>query len=124
MNSSTSTREIIQRYYDAINLKVDWQSVIAEDITFTGPGQITHTKKEYVEATSRFLQVATSIKKIHEFIVENDKACVTVEYHLQSPSGNTSSCEVAEVLMVKDGKINSSCIFFDTAAFRSFIAKG
>ena len=123
MKNSLSTKEIINKYYDAINEKGDWQSVIAEDITFTSPGQITHSKKEYVEATNRFLQVVTSLK-INEFIVEDNKACITVEYNLQSASGKTTTCEVAEVLMVKDDKINSSCIFFDTAAFRSFIAQG
>jgi len=118
-----STKEIIQDYYDAINQKGDWQSFISDDITFTSVGKITYDKKSYVEATSRFLQVVKSLK-INEFIVEAEKACITVEYRLQSPTGNTSSCEVAEVLMVKDGKIYSSCIFFDTASFRSFMAQG
>ena len=118
-----STKEIIQDYYDAINKKGDWQSFISDDITFTSVGKITYDKKSYVEATSRFLQVVKSLK-INEFIVEGGKACITVEYRLQSPKGNTSDCEVAEVLMVKDGKIYSSCIFFDTASFRSFMAQG
>ena len=123
MNTSKSTREIITKYFDSLNQKGDWLSVIEEDITFTGPGQITHSKKEYVEATNRFLLVVKSLK-INEFIVEDNKACVTVEYNLQSPKGNTTSCEVAEVLMVENDKINSSCIFFDTASFRNFIAQG
>jgi hypothetical protein len=123
MKDSISTREIIQQYYDLISKKGDWQSVIADKMTFTSVGKITYTKDAYVEATNRFLQVVTSLK-INEFIVEDNKACITVEYSLQSPKGNTASCEVAEVLMVGDGKINSSCIFFDTASFRSFIAQG
>jgi hypothetical protein len=123
MKTSNSTREIIQQYYDAINHKGNWLSLISVDIDFTGPEQITHTKDEYVKALNRFLQLVKSLK-INEFIVEDNKACITVEYNLQLPSGNTTTCEVAEVLMVKDDKINSSCIFFDTAAFRSFIAQG
>jgi hypothetical protein len=122
MNNST-TKEIIQQYYNEISKKGDWQSFISDDITFTSTGKITYTKNEYVEATTRFLQVVKGLK-INEFIVEANKACITVEYSLQSPSGNTSSCEVAEVLMVKDNKIYSSCIFFDTASFRSFMAQG
>ena len=123
MNNSKTTKEIIGQYYNEIKIKGDWQSFISDDITFTGPGQLTHTKNAYVEATTRFLQVVKQLK-INEFIVENNKACITVEYNLQSPSGNTGSCEVAEVLMVNDNKIYSSCIFFDTAAFRSFMAQG
>ena len=123
MKDSATTQKIIQQYYDLISQKGDWQSLIADKMTFTSVGKITYTKEAYVEATSRFLQVVRSLK-INEFIVEDDKACITVEYGLQSQKGNTASCEVAEVLMVSDDKINSSCIFFDTAAFRSFIAQG
>ena len=123
MNNSKTTKEIIEQYYNEINKKGDWQSLISDDITFTGPGQITHTKNAYVEATSRFLQVVKHLK-INEFIVEENKACITVEYSIQSPAGNTASCEIAEVLMVNDNKIYSSCIFFDTAFFRSFMAQG
>ena len=123
MNNSKSTREVIQRYYDAIYQKGDWSSAIADKITFTATGQITYTKKEYVEAVAKFLKLVTSLK-INEFIVEGNKAGITVEYHLQSPSGRTSSCEVAEILMVQDDKIYSSCIFYDTASYGSFIAQG
>jgi ketosteroid isomerase-like protein len=40
------------------------------------------------------------------------------------PRGDTALCDVAEVLSVRDGKIASDAIFFDTAAFREFMAKG
>jgi ketosteroid isomerase-like protein len=123
MTDSTTTRSILQDYYDRISQKSDWKSLIADKITFTRVGKITYTKEEYVEATARFLQLVTSLK-INEFIVEDNKACITVEYSLKSPKGNTTSCEVAEVLMVRDGKIYSSCIFFDTASYNSFIAQG
>jgi len=123
MNTLKSTKEIIATYYDQISQKGDWQSLISDDITFTSLGKITTTKKAYVEATTRFLQVVNSLN-INEFIVEGNKACITVEYHLESPKGNTASCEVAEVLMVKDDKINSSCIFFDTESFRKFMVQG
>ena len=123
MNTLKSTKEIITKYYDQIGQKGDWQSFISEDITFTSVGKITYTKEAYVEATSRFLEVVKSLK-INEFIVEGNKACITVEYNLLSPKGNTASCEVAEVLMVQDDKIYSSCIFFDTDSFRKFMAQG
>ena len=123
MNDSKSTKEVLRRYHDGISQKGDWSSLIADKITFTGPGQITYTKEEYVESIASFLQFVKSLK-INEFIVEDNKACITVEYSLESPTGKTSSCEVAEVLMVRDDKIYSSCIFFDTASFKDFIAQG
>jgi len=123
MKALESTKEIITKYYDQISHKGDWQSIISDDITFTSVGKITYTKKEYVEATSRFLELVKSLK-INEFIVEGNKAGITVEYNLESPKGNTTSCEVAEILMVQNDKINSSCIFFDTESFRKFMAQG
>ena len=120
MENYANTKKILEKYYEAVNQKGDWQSFISDDMTFTSSGKITHGKEGYVEATTRFLRVVTSIK-INEFIVEGNKAGVTVEYSLQSPSGKTSSCEVAEILMVDNDKIYSSCIFFDTAAFHSFM---
>ena len=123
MNTLESTRKIITTYYERIGQKGDWQSIISDDITFTSVGKITYTKKAYVEATSRFLEVVKSLN-INELIVEGNKAGITVEYQLQSPKGNTASCEVAEVLMVQDDKIYSSCIFFDTDSFRKFMAQG
>jgi len=123
MDSLKLTKEIITTYYDQISQKGDWQSIISDDITFTSVGKITYTKKAYIEATSRFLELVKSLH-INEFIVEGNKACITVEYKLLSPKGNTASCEVAEVLMVENDKINSSCIFFDTDSYRKFIAQG
>ena len=120
MENYAATKRILEKYYEAINQKGDWQSFISDDMTFTASGKITHGKNPYVDSLNRFLQVVKSLK-INEFIVEGNKAGITVEYSLQSPSGNTLSCEIAEILMVKDDKIYSSCIFFDTEAFHSFM---
>ena len=56
--------------------------------------------------------------------MEGEKACVIVHYELMSPKGNSASSDVAEILVVKDGKIGSSTIYFDTAAFANFMAQG
>jgi ketosteroid isomerase-like protein len=56
--------------------------------------------------------------------MEGEKACVIVHYELLSPKGNRASSDVAEILRVKDGKIYSSTIYFDTVAFNNFMAQG
>jgi hypothetical protein len=43
---------------------------------------------------------------------------------LSSPKGNTGACDGAEILSVKEGRINSSAIFFDTTPLADFMAKG
>jgi len=116
------TKEILQKYFDGIN-KGEWESLIADDIVFTNGGNRFTGKDAYVEALGRFLQVAKSVE-VKQLIVEGNHACAVASYALQSPTGKTGICEVAEVLFIRGGKIASSSIYFDTEAFREFMARG
>ena len=116
------TKEIIESYYDGIAQKKGWESVISEEIIFSGAGPKTVGKTAYIEGTSRFLRAVKS-SKVVTLIIEGDKACAVVRYELVSPKGKEMSSEVAEILSVRDGKIDSSSIFFDTAGFKEFMAQ-
>ena len=116
------TKEIIERYYDGIAQKKGWESEISEGIAFSGAGPKTTGKAAYIEGTSRFLR-AVKTSKVVILIIEGNKACAVVRYELVSPKGKEMSSEVAEILSVGDGKINSSSIFFDTAGFKEFMAQ-
>jgi hypothetical protein len=116
------TKEVVTEYYNGISRKHGWQDIIADDMNFTGGGQFLIGKEAYIDATEKFLQLVKDVK-IKTLIVEEEKAGAVIDYVLQSPKGNTTSCEVAEILSIKGDKINSSDIFFDTAAFRNFLAK-
>jgi ketosteroid isomerase-like protein len=120
----SAVRGTILSYFEGINEGKEWEDFIAEDMAFTpfgDEGKRVNGKQGYVVATSRFLQVARSVE-IKELIVEDNKACAIASYKLHSPNGDVSTCNVAEIFSVKDGKIKSSSIFFDTSAFSSFIA--
>ena len=118
-----ATKETIKKYYDGLEQKSGWQSAISDEIIFNGGGQTSKGKTAYIDATNRFLHVVKT-SRIHELIIEGNKACVLVDYSLLSPKGNTANCLVVEILTVEDDKIISSSIFFDTAAFRGFMAQG
>jgi ketosteroid isomerase-like protein len=121
---STTTQEAIKGYYDGIKAKNGWQAYVSDDIAFAGTDvKATAGKQAYVEATNQFL-MAVKTSELKEMIVDGDKACAIVHYELMSPKGNRASSDVAEILTVKDGKITSSTIYFDTAAFREFMARG
>jgi ketosteroid isomerase-like protein len=117
------TKEIVESYYDGVAQKRWWESIISEEIAFTGPGINSKGKNAYVEATARFLR-AVKISKVIQMIIEGDNVCAIVRYDLESPKGNRMSSDVAEILSVRNGKIDSSTIFFDTIAFKEFTAKG
>lgn len=121
---STTTQETLRGYYDGIQQKSGWQAFVSDDIVFGGTGvQATKGKEAFVEGNNQFLR-AVSSSQVKEMIVEGEKACVIVHYELLSPKGNRASADVAEVSVVKNGKIASATIYFDTAAFNAFMAQG
>jgi len=119
--SNVLITDTVQGYFDAIN-KGGWESYIAEDTTFRPfNNREVLGKTAYVAATKRFLQVAKSVE-LKQLIVDGNTAVAISRYKLHAPTGNQSVCDVAEILRVKDGKIDQSTIFFDTTAFNNFIA--
>ncbi len=117
-----TTKETIQKYFTALNEKKDWEPFIADNIVFTSPGGKTEGKDAYVKATTNFLRFVKLVK-ISKLIVEGYNASVVAHYRLQASNGVTSESKIAEVFEVKNNKIKSSAIFFDTAAFREFVKK-
>lgn len=121
---NTSTLETIKSYYDGIQRKSRWQAFVSDDIEFSGTGvKATKGKNAFIESNDQFLR-AVKAAQVKEMIVDGENACVIVHYELLSPKGNSTSSDVAEILKVKDGKIASSTIYFDTMAFNHFMAQG
>jgi ketosteroid isomerase-like protein len=119
-----NTQETIKGYYAGIQRKSGWQAFVSDNIEFDGTGvTATKGKDAFVEGNNQFLR-AVKTSQVKEMIVEGEKACVIVHYELLSPKGNSASSDVAEILVVKDGKIESSTIYFDTVAFNNFMAQG
>ena len=118
------TKEIVQSYFDGIAQKNGWERFISDEMIFIGPRMGRTTGKDaYIEATARFLRVVDS-SKVSQMIIEGDNASVIARYELLSPIGNRLSADIAEIMTVRNGKIASSAIFFDTAGFQDFMAEG
>jgi len=116
-------KELLRKYFKML-YEGDWESLLAEDMTFTNNGKENPPGKNvYIEATKRFMKSAKSVK-VKQLVVEGNSACALTSYGLVSPSGKTSTCEVAEFFTVSDGKIQSNSIIFDVAAFQDFMSKG
>ena len=118
------TREIVQGYFDGIARKKGWEDFISDEMVFFGPNMGRRTgKEEYVGATVRFLRAVDS-SKVSQLIIEGENSCAIVRYELLSPKGTRLSADIAEIMTVRNGKIASSILFFDTAAFNDFMSKG
>jgi len=115
------TKDIIRRYYEGLQQKQGWEALIADDMDFKGPKTRTTDKDGYIQATISFLRMVRSVE-LRSIIAEDEDAAAIADYQLVSPSGKTGLITLAEIFMIKEEKIASSVIYFDTAAFRDFMA--
>jgi ketosteroid isomerase-like protein len=115
-----NTKELLETYYKGFAQKKGWESVISDDFKFIG-GDMTKTtpligKSAYVEVINRFSRVFQNMH-IKEMIIEGDKACVIGNYDYKFPNGVAINGDVAEIWTIKNGKLDSLTIYFDTLTF-------
>ena len=115
-----TTKELLETYYKGFAQKSNWDSVLSDDFKFIG-GDMTKTspiigKAAYIEVIKRFSQLFTSMR-IKHMIIENNSACVIGNYDYVFPNGKSIIGDVAEIWKVKDNKLDSLTIFFDTLTF-------
>ena len=122
----TSTKQLLDTYYKGFARKDGWESVISDDFKFTG-GDMTKTapvvgKTAYIEVIKRFSRVFQTMR-VKEMIIEGESACVIGNYDYIFPNGVSMNGNVAELWKVKNGKLDSLTIFFDTLTFDHNIPK-
>jgi len=113
-----STRNVIETYFNQLKTGKGWESQLADDVTFTSftsPIKQIAGKQAYIEATKRFYSTIQSFE-LRTLIVDGAHACALTRYQLKGPAGVFQS-DVAEIYTVRDAKIASFGIYFDTAPF-------
>ena len=118
--SASETSKILKKYYDGLSTKGDWHSMLSQEILLTGT-IAKETKGKELFVNNNFFKMVKALN-VKQMIIENENACALVSYDLASPKGNNFSSDVAEIWKVKDGKLVSLAIFFDTAAFQKALA--
>jgi ketosteroid isomerase-like protein len=114
-----STRSIIDEYFHRLAQKSDWSACLADDMVFTSfttPNKRVDGRAAYLESTKRFYSTIVAVK-VKDLVVDGAKACALTHYDLQAPGLPAFSTDVAEVFQVRDGKIASFDIYFDSAPF-------
>ncbi|HET7118702.1 MAG TPA: nuclear transport factor 2 family protein [Hanamia sp.] len=120
------TKELLEIYYKGLAQKNGWDSVLSDDFLFVG-GDMTKTtpvvgKQAYIDVTKRFSQLFKTMR-VKEMMIQDDKACVIGNYDYVFPNGKSINGDVAEIWKVKDDKLASLTIFFDTATFNLLTKK-
>lgn len=114
-----TTRDAVQGYFGSLKQKKGWEAFLAEDMTFTSftsPIKRVSGRAAYLEATKRFYSMITALE-VRDLVVDGHKACALTRYELQPPAGPAFGSDVAEVFGVRDGKISSFDIYFDSSPF-------
>lgn len=115
-----NTKETILSYFTKSEQKHGWESLLGDDMlftSFTSPVKQLKGKDAYLQATKRFYSMIRSVQ-MRELIVDGDQACALTRYDLQPPNGGSAfSSDVAEIFAVRNGKIDSFGIYFDSAPF-------
>lgn len=119
-SNTEGTRGLVLRYYEDLEKKTTWADLLAEDFLMTGTvAKETRGRDLYV--SNGFFRMVRG-HRVKDLIAEGESAFAVVEYDLQSPSGKTMKCRVAEFWKGKADKLTSVAIYFDTAAFSLFLA--
>jgi len=114
-----TTKETIDGYFSDLKQEKDWPSFLSDEMVFTSyisPIKRISGKAEFLESTKRFYAMIAALE-VRALLVDGDKACALTRYQLQPPGGPAFGSEVAEVFGVRDGKITSFDIYFDSAPF-------
>jgi len=114
-----TTQETVQGYFDGVSQRKGWESFLSDGITFTShtsPVRQVTGKEAYLEATRRFYSTIVSFQ-VKELLLDGERACALTRYELQPPGRAPFASDVAELFTVKNGKIDSFAIYFDTAPY-------
>lgn len=114
-----TTRELIEAYFDSLKQRKGWESFLSDDViftSFTSPVRRISAKAAFLEATKRFYGMYGAFE-VRDLLIDGNKACALTRYELRPPQGSAFESDVAEVFGVRDGKIATFDIYFDSAPY-------
>lgn len=120
MDNRLSTKQLLETYYKGFAEKANWEHTIADDFQYVG-GDMNNTKpvmgkQAYVDIIKRFSQRFEAMRVV-QMIIDGDKASVIGNYDFQFPNGYRINGNVSENWTIKNGKLQSLTLYFDTLTF-------
>ena len=114
-----ATSDTIADYFSHLEQGAGWESFLSDDMvltSFTTPMKQVTGRAAYLESTKRFYSMIKGVE-VRSVIVDGHHACALTRYDLQPPAGPRFQSHVAEVFGVRDGKIMTFDIYFDSSPF-------
>ena len=119
MEASSGLKTLLKKYYDSLSTRNAWGHLLSEDFLLSGT-VVKETRGRDLYVNNNFFKMVGDLK-VKELITEGETGFALVRYDLISPKGKPFSSEVAEFWKMKDEKLVSVAIYFDTAAFNSHL---
>jgi predicted SnoaL-like aldol condensation-catalyzing enzyme len=94
-------------------------ALIADDFVFEGPMLQSEGKAAFVEGSGGLQPIVRGHKLLRQF-VDGDEVCSIYDFGVETPAGS-GSVTMAEWNVVRDGRLASARLVFDTAAFAALM---
>jgi ketosteroid isomerase-like protein len=93
--------------------------LLADDFTFAGPVLQASSKAEFLAGAAGLGPIVRGCVMHHQW-VDGDQVCSFYDFNIETPVG-AGSIPMAEWSVVRDGKLVSSRLLFDTAALSALM---
>lgn len=113
-------RSTIESYFKRIEARQGWDEFFADDVVFamvTSPGRTAAGKPACIQATGRFYASVERLN-VRQLVADDDSAAALVRYTIKPANGAPRfESDVAEFFELRDGRIKTFTICFDTAPY-------
>ena len=109
--------DVVNRYLNAFT-SADMEgarALVAEDFSFRGPMMQVEGRDAFFEGASGLAPVVRGYELLRQW-EEGDEVCSVYDFKIESPAG-AGAVTMSEWNTVRDGKLASAVLVFDTAAF-------
>jgi SnoaL-like protein len=95
---------------------------LGEEFTFDGPILRAKDKAEFLAGSAAAASMARGCT-IHHQWADGDDVCSVYDFEIETPAG-AGAIPMAEWSVIRDGKLVSSRLLFDTAAMAALMPQG
>jgi ketosteroid isomerase-like protein len=95
---------------------------LVEDFRFEGPVLTANSRADFLTGASQLGPIVRGCE-MHRQWVDGDQVCSIYDFKIETPLG-AGSIPMAEWSVVRDGKLVSSRLLFDTAAMAALMPTG
>ena len=116
-----SNADIFQSYLERFTSgDVDGAAELLDDsFDFHGPMVQTSGKAEFLASTAGLVPITRGYE-MHRVWADGDEVCAVYDFKIETPAGS-GSIPMAEWSVIRDGRLVSSRLIFDTAAFAALM---